>query len=109
MYSGYEYEDIKREYFNRYSEKNGKVFSDDYDGFVQTVLKAIQKTMNESHEGQTFMDEQLAMAISQGMTPEQWQAKRVEIMKVLFFLTLEEFPVLKHEFALHLYDELRKE
>lgn len=96
------FEDVKRELVN------GHPFATSYDEFVAKMLSAIQEALN-SPAGQDLIDPLLADAIRSGMAPEEWQKHKVNIMMVIFFLTLDECPMLKHEMSRHLYNELRKE
>ena len=79
-----------------------------YDDFVQMVLTSIQHALN-SEAGQALIDPLLADAIRSGISPAEWQQKKVDIMKILFFMVIDQVPPLKHELAHHLYNELRKE
>ena len=103
------FEDVKREYVNRISETSGKVFARDYDEFVSKLLACIQEALNTTDAGPMILDAALGRAILEGWSPERWQKCKVDTMKMIFFLVLDECPQMKHEFALHLYDSLRKE
>lgn len=88
--------------------KNGRQFAASFDDFVTKILTAIQTTMN-SPAGQELVAPLLTDAIRSGMPVETWNKRKTDIMKTMFFLTLEECPQLKKEMARHLYNELRKE
>ena len=102
------FEDVKREYVNHYSETGGKVFARDYHEFVTKLMTCIQEAMNTTEAGPMILDEVLCRSILEGWSDERWQKCKVDTLKMLFFLVLDECPWLKHEFAMHLYDELRK-
>lgn len=104
------FEDIKREYVNHYRESGGMLLADSYDSFVSKVLSAIQLSLNDPYsEGWMFVRDLARSAQERGLSPEQWQQQKVDLMKILFFRIIDECPQLKHEMALHLYHELRKE
>lgn len=103
------FEDVKREYVNHISETGGKVFARNYDEFVSKLLACIQEALNTTDAGPMILDEALGRAISEGWSAERWQQCKVDTLKMIFFLVLDECPQMKHEFALHLYDSLRKE
>ncbi len=103
------FEDVRREYVNRYRETHGILLANDYDSFVNKMLDAIQITMNESDVGQEIIDEALGVALARNLTPEQWSLQKANLMIVLFCMALDACPFLKHEMAHHLYNELRKE
>ena len=103
------FEDIKREYVNRYSETGGVLLADNYDSFVAKVLSAIQLSLNDPYsEGWMMMRDLARSAQDRGLSPEQWQQQKVDILKILFFSIISECPQLKHEMAVHLYNELRR-
>lgn len=83
-------------------------FADSFDNFVTKLLTVIQASLN-APEGQELVAPLLTDAIRSGLSPEAWNKRKTDIMKLMFFLTLEEHPQLKHEFATHLYNDLRKE
>ena len=87
--------------------ENGLQFATSFDDFVTKILTAIQTTMN-SPAGQELVAPLLTDAIRSGMPVESWNKRKTYIMKTMFFLTLEECPQLKQEFAAHLYTDLRK-
>ena len=101
------FEDIKREYVNRFSDTETP-FAPDYDTFVSRMLGCIQEALNTTDIGQWIIDKTLCQAISEEWTAEQWQQYKAGVMKMVFFLALEECPQMKHEFAVHLYNELRR-
>lgn len=83
--------------------------ADNYTDFVNRVLDACQTVLNESDIGQELVDNLLADAIRNHITPEEWQQKKVGLLKFCFFFAVREIPRLKQEMAHHLYHELRKE
>lgn len=87
--------------------ENGRQFATSFDDFVTKILTAIQTTMN-SQAGQELVAPLLTGAIRSGMPVEAWNKRKTDIMKTMFFLTLEECPQLNQEFATHLYTDLRK-
>jgi len=95
------FEDIKRELVN------GKMFASSYDEFVSKILKSIQTAMNDTDVGQKIMDDALGVAMQKGLTVEDWNFQKANMMKLLFCLVLDECPMLKKEMAHHLYQELR--
>jgi len=95
------FEDIKRELVN------GHQFAGSYDEFVSKILKAIQTGMNDTDVGQEIMDKAVGTAIQKGLTAEEWKQQKASMMKLLFFLILDECPALKKEMARHLFHELR--
>ena len=101
------FEDIKREYVNRYSETHGILLANDYDSFVQKILSAIMTALNEDYEILRNLDREMRLAIEKGKTPDEWLKQKADILVTLFFLTLDECPQLKHEFSHHLYNALR--
>ena len=103
------FEDIKRIYVSNFSEARGIMLAEDYASFVDKVLTVIMETLNTTCEGRDLTDRALGIALRNNATPEEWQKTKVNIMTFLFWLTIQECPQLKHEMALHLYKELRKE
>lgn len=104
------FEDIKREYVNRYSETGGLLLADSYDTFVDRMLTAIMVALNGyDDQGHRILDDAMAAALREGRTEEEWSRQKANLMLTIFFLALDECPYLKHEFATHLYNELRKE
>lgn len=103
------FEDIKKEYVNRYRETKGIILARDYESFVNKMLTAIQTALNEDYEIRKILDREMTSAIKAGKTPAEWNQTKVNIMLTMFFLALEECPCLKHEFCHHLYNELKKE
>jgi hypothetical protein len=97
-------EDLKREMVNRFP--NG--IADNYDDFCSRILDAVRETLN-SPVGQDLIEPLRQDAIRTHMFPEAWQQKKVDIMVTMFFLAVDNLPMLKHELANHLYHELRKE
>lgn len=97
------FEDVKRELVN------GNKFASNYDEFVTKVTEAIRETLNNTVVGHQITQLMLENAISNGRTPEQWNQDKVDLMIVLLFAAMNEFPELKREMAHHLYNELRKE
>lgn len=83
--------------------------ADNYTDFVNRIIDACQIALNESDIGQELVDNLLADAIRNHITPEEWQQKKVDLLKFCFFFTVREIPKLKQEMAHHLYHELRKE
>ena len=102
------FEDVKREYVNRYSETHGILLADSYDEFVAKILTAIMTALNEDYEIRKILDREMQRAIEDGKTPAEWSEEKQKILITLFFLSLDECSYLKHEFAHHLYNELRK-
>ena len=102
------FEDIKREYVNRFSETNGILLAQDYDSFVAKMIDAICESIVTTPEGHDIMNEACRIAHEHGLSLEQWQQQKISLIRTLFFMTLSECPQLKHEFSLHLYNELRK-
>ena len=98
------YEDLNRELINHFPF----AVADSYDEFVSFMLHCIQETLN-SKVGQELIQPLRQKAIELNLSQEDWKKHKVNIMMVLFFLILEELPMLKHEMARHLYRELRKE
>lgn len=103
------FEDVKREYVNRYSETGGILLADSYDEFVAKMLTAIMTAINEDPDMLRILDKEMATAIETGMTPEEWSKEKQNLLIALFFMSIDECSYLKHEFAHHLYNELRKE
>lgn len=98
------FDDLNRELINRFPF----AIANSYDEFVSIMLSAIQEALN-SPAGQELIEPMRQEAIRQKMDPAEWQKHKVNIMIVLFFLMLEELPMLRHEMSRHLYRELRKE
>lgn len=94
-----EFEDVKRELIN------GKKFANNYDEFVNRMLTCIQTGLNET----SVPDELLNIALRKGMTPEQFQHEKVNVMVMCFWICLDSCQPLRHEFAMHLYNELRRD
>lgn len=103
------FEDVKREYVNRLSETHGICLARNYDEFVEKVMVAAITALNETPEGRSLMDDAVRLALAKGLTPEQWRDQKIAIIRMLFFVALDSCSYLKHEFAHHLYNELRKE
>lgn len=103
------FEDIKLMYANNFRESHGIMLAKDYASFVDKVLTVIMDTLNTTCEGQELTDQAKGIAIRSNATPEEWQKTKVNILTFLFWLTMQECPQLKHEMAIHLYRELRKE
>ena len=97
--------DLNRELVNRYPE----AVASNYDEFMDRIFRIIQVTLNSTDEGIAFMDPFVANRIRNNLTDEEWQLKKVDIMKVIFFMFIDAFPLLKEELAHHLYRKLRKE
>lgn len=83
--------------------------ADNYTDFVNRILDACQMVLNESDVGQELVDKLLADAIRNHLTKEEWQEKKVNLLKFCFFFAIHEIPRLEKEMAHHLYRELRKE
>ena len=98
------YDDLNRELVNHFPF----ALADSYDEFITVMLSAIQRTLN-SHVGRDLIEPMRQEAIRTNMNPADWQKHKVNIMIVLFFLILDELPMLRHEMSRHLYNELRKE
>ena len=103
------FEDVKREYVNRYSETHGILLADNYDEFVTKMLTAIMNAINQDPDMLRMLDKEMVAAIRAGKTPAEWNKEKQNLLITLFFLALDECSYLKHEFAHHLYHELRKE
>lgn len=103
------FEDIKREYVNSFRESKGILFAHDYDEFVSKLLFCIQTALNTTDIGQRVIDEMLGSAWRNNISKEEWQQRKVNLMKLLFIVVLDECKPMKHEFAHHLYTSLRKE
>lgn len=103
------FEAIKREYVNRYSETHGILFAENYDQFVDKMLRSIMTALNEDYYIRQLIDKEMVAAIADGKSPAEWSDMKARLLKIIFFLVLDECPELKHEFAVHLYNELRKE
>ena len=106
---GFSFDDIKQIYVNNFRETRGIMLAEDYASFVDKVLTVITDTLNTTSEGRDLTDQALGIALRNNATPEEWQKTKVNILTFLFWLTMNECPQLKHEMALHLYRELRKE
>lgn len=94
-----EFEDVKM------ALVNGQKFAKNYDEFIQKALTAIQNGLNET----TVPDELLGMSLRKGLSPEEYQREKVNLMVVCFWICLDSCQPLRHEFAQHLYNELRKD
>lgn len=105
------FEDIKRIYINRFRETHGKVLASSLDEFTGKVTSAIMKALNTTDFGQSMVDDLLGESLRKNpdMTPEEWSDIKARLMVFLFHLIMAECPPLKHEFAMHTYDALRKE
>ena len=103
------FEDVKLWYVNHFRETHGICLADNYDEFVTKMLTAIMNALNEDYEIRRILDREMQSAISAGKTPAEWNQKKVNLLITMFFLALDECSYLKHEFAHHLYNELRKE
>jgi len=99
------FEDLNRELVNRFPF----AVATSYDQFVDRILSAVQQVLNSPVGQEELIGPLRQHAIESNMSEEEWQARKVNIMSVLFFVFLDEVPMLKHEMALHLYRELRKE
>lgn len=98
------FDDLNRELINHFPN----AIADSYDEFISFMLSSIQQALN-TPAGQELIEPMRQHAIATNMSQEEWQKHKVNIMLVLFFLMLEELPMLRHEMAHHLYRELRKE
>lgn len=105
------FEDIKRIYTNRYRECKGKVLAKDLNDFSNKISGAIMNALNKTDFGQSLVDDLLGESLRKNpnLTPGEWSVIKARLMIFLFHLIMEECPVLKHEYALHTYDALRKE
>lgn len=101
------FEDIKREYVNRYSETGGVILAQDYESFVHKMLSALQTALNDSGICDDLLGESFKR--NPDMTPDEWSQIKQQFMVFMFHQALTECPQLKHEMAVHLYNELRKE
>ena len=86
------FEDIKREYVNRYSETGVILLARNYEEFVLKMVACIRISLDDVKY----------------LLPELTDEQRTEYIKILFFVVLDECPQLKHELAVHMYNELRK-
>lgn len=107
----YTFEDIKCFYVNHYSERDGKVLAKDLDDFTDKVTTAIMDALNGTDVGRDLVDSLHADVLKKNpdLTQEEWSDIKARFMVFLFHLIMSECPVLKHEFAIHTYDALRKE
>lgn len=83
--------------------------ANNYTDFVNRILDACQTVLNESDIGHELIDNLRADAIRNNITPEEWQQKKVDLLKFCFFFAVREIPRLEQEMAHHLYHELKKE
>lgn len=83
--------------------------ADNYTDFVNRILIACQTVLNESDIGHELTENLRADAIRDNISPEEWQQKKVDLLKFCFFFAVRELPRLQQEMAHHLYHELRKE
>ena len=105
----YSFEDVKREYMNHYSDRQGRVLANDLSQFLAKMTTVIISALVDTPEGRELMDDAIGYAADNAWTQEQWADFKPKLIVFLFHLLLMECPVLKHELALHLYDELRKD
>ena len=105
------FEDIKRIYTNRYSQCKGKVLASNLDDFTNKVTTVIMNTLNKTDFGLDLVDDLRADALRRNpdLTQEEWSDIKARLLVFLFYLLMEECPVMKHELAIHTYDALRKE
>ena len=103
------FEDLKREYFNHFSNRRDSVFADSYDQFVDRLLTVIRTTLITTPEGHDLIDDARTYAEQNAWTQEQWAEFKPQLLVFLFHQILTTCPFLKSELARHLYDELRKE
>ena len=82
--------------------------ADNYTDFVNRILDACQTVLNESDIGHELIDNLRADAVRNNITPEEWQQKKVDLLKFCFFFAVREIPRLEQEMAHHLYHELKK-
>jgi hypothetical protein len=99
------FEDVRRAYCNG---NKWNQFASNYSEFISKMFSIIQETMNTTVVGQEIMEQLAADAIRSGLTTEAWQQKKVEVMKLLFFLAVDSCTPIKQELARHTYNELRK-
>ena len=105
------FEDIKRIYTNRYRECKGKVLAKDLNEFTNKVVNVISDALNATVIGQQLVDDlrEAELKKNPDMDEGDWCNAKARLLTFLFHLVLTECPVLKHEYALHTYDALRKE
>ena len=105
------FEDVKRIYINRYSQCKGKVLASNLDEFTSKVTTVIMDTLNGTDIGRDLVSDlrEELLKKNPNMLPEEWSDAKARLMTFLFYLIMEECPVMKHELAIHTYDALRKE
>ena len=86
-----------------------KAIATNYTDFINKVLCAVQEALNSPLGQELLVDPLLAEAIRANVSPEEWQQKKIGLIKFMFFFTVDNLPWLKKEMAYHLYNELRKE
>ena len=107
----YDFEDIKQIYVNRYRECKGKVLAKDLGEFTAKIIDVIADALNTTTVGQQLVDDlrEAELKKNPGMTEEDWSNAKARLMTFLFHLIMTECPLMKHEYALHTYEALRKE
>ena len=105
------FEDIKCIYINRYSQCKGKVLASDLGDFTNKVTTAIMNALNGTDIGRDLVNDLREELLKKNpdMLPEEWSDAKAKLMTFLFYLIMEECPIMKHELAIHTYDAMRKE
>ena len=105
------FEDIKRDYTNRFHESKGKILASDLDEFTNKVTSVIMDVLNNTVFGRDLVSDlrEDNLQKNPNMTQEEWSDIKAKLIVFLFYLIMENCPQMKHEFALHTYDALRKE
>lgn len=103
------FDDLTIELINHFSDTHGRTFAHSFDEFITKVVHCINQALAETSEGQELIRSSILRSVSAGKTPEEWKKEYINILAVFFFMILDAVPMLKHEFARHCYDLLRKE
>lgn len=102
------FEDLNRELINRFRENRGRTFANSFEEFVSKIVHAIETALAEE-PGQETIRSAVFIAMQNGKTPAEWKQEYINFLELMFFDTLDNCPQLKHEFARHTYDLLRRE
>ena len=104
----YSFEDIKRIYVNRWRECKGKVLAGHLDEFTGKILNAITEALNTTIEGRQIVSDLHEEELRRNplLTDQEWSTIKAQFMVFLFHQIMTECPLMKHEFALHVYDAL---
>lgn len=83
--------------------------SNNFNDFVKKVETA-ERTMLNSETGQEFTKKYLLDCLRKnpGMTAEQWEEKKSELMTAIFIMFINENETARKEFAGHIYNEIMK-